>query len=163
MLEVRFTNTRVVDDAKSEVRALMKTMPCARIRSWLERVVGVLRRERLEECPAFCDKEGFMLLLSDIEAVFHPFLTDIQLEDRFPEVLPQGLRIEEHFLCYRSFHRGAEVTALNRGIVKKVIESVHRWSRFEKSKGRIPGFSMIDHYAEGALLRPSQILFSSSL
>ena len=134
-----------------------------RIRAWLERVVGVLKKEALQNCPAFCDKDGFMLSSSDIEAVFHPILTDIQMEGRFPESLPEGLKIEDHFFCYRSFRRGAEVTSLNQGLDRKVVEFVHRWSRFEKSKGRVPGFNMLDHYADGALMRPTQILFSSSL
>ena len=104
-----------------------------------------------------------MLTSSFIEAIFHPFLVEIQSEGRFPESLPRGLKIEENFLCFRSFRRGAEVTALNQGVEPKVVEFVHRWSKFEQSKGRVPGFNMLDHYADGALMRPSQILFSSSL
>ena len=134
-----------------------------RIRNWLERVAGILQQEGLTRGPAFCDKEGYMLSATDIESVFHPFLIEMQLEDRYADLLPRGIKVEENYLCYRSFRRGAEVTALNKGLSKTVVEFVHRWSKFEQNKGKIPGFNMLEHYAEGARMRPTQILFSSSL
>ena len=70
----------------------------------------------------------------------------MQLEDRYADLLPRGIKVEENYLCYRSFCRGAEVTALNKGLSKTVVEFVHRWSKFEQNKGKIPGFNMLEHY-----------------
>jgi len=134
-----------------------------RIRAWLERVARLLQTERKTQCPAFCDEEGYMLSSSDIEGVFHPYLKEMQEEDRYAELIPRGLTVEENYLCFRSFRRGAEVTALNQKVEQTVIEFVHRWSKFEKSQGKVPGFNMLEHYAEGARMRPTQILFSASL
>ena len=134
-----------------------------RIRKWLERVARIYREEGRSDSPAFCDKEGYMLTSGDIERVFHPFLIEMQGEERFGEYLPRGLKVEEHYLCFRSFRRGAEATALNRGIKKPVIDFVHRWSKYERSKGKVPGFNMLEHYAEGARMRPTQLTFSRCL
>ena len=155
---------------KSEEGDRMHVFPLAsvtrsgiRIRAWLERVVTVLRMEQKHNCPAFCDVDGFALRASDIEAVFHPILADMQLEDRFSEFLPRGLDVREHYMCFRSFRRGAETTARNQGVDKSVIEFIHRWSESERSRGNVPGFNMLEHYAEGAQMRPTQLLFSSRL
>ena len=47
-------------------------------RWWLERVARILIREEKTECPAFCDKEGYMLRSQDVERVFQPILKDLQ-------------------------------------------------------------------------------------
>ena len=134
-----------------------------RIRAWLERVARYLQTEGRKQCPAFCDEEGYMLASSDVEAIFHPVLIRMQQEERYAELIPRGLKVEDNYLCFRSFRRGAEVTALNQKVDQTVIEFVHRWSRYERSRGRVPGFNMVEHYAEGARMRPTQLLFSSSL
>ena len=104
-----------------------------------------------------------MLASSDVEAILHPVLIGMQQEERYAELIPRGLKVEENYLCFRSFRRGAEVTALNQKVDQTVIEFVHRWSRYERSRGRVPGFNMVEHYAEGARMRLTQLLFSSSL
>ena len=134
-----------------------------RIRNWLERVVRLYKDEGRARSPAFCDTDGYMLSASDIEGTFHPFLREMQQELRYADLLPKGLKVEDHYLCYRSFRRGAEATALNQGLKPTVIEFVHRWSKFERSKGKVPGFNMLEHYAEGARMRPTQLRFSSCL
>ena len=134
-----------------------------RIRAWLERVATVLRTEGKHSCPAFCDTEGYSLRASDIQAVFHPILEEMQAEERFNEFLPRGLDVKDHYLCFRSFRRGAETTARNQQLDRSIIEFVHRWSESERSRGHVPGFNMLEHYAEGAQMRPTQLLFSSCL
>lgn len=133
------------------------------IRAWLEQVVTVLQTEQKHNCPAFCDVDGYALRALDIEAVFHPILANMQLEEHFSKFLPQGLNVWEHYMCFCSFWRGAETAARNQGVDKLVIEFIHRWSESERSQGNVPGFNMLEHYAEGTQMRPTQLLFSSRL
>ena len=59
--------------------------------------------------------------------------------------------------------RGAENTALDQGLHPNVINFVHRWSEFERNKGRLPGFDMMQHYAAGSKTRYMQLQFSECL
>ena len=134
-----------------------------RYRVWLERVVRILKEEGKQEGPAFCDEEGYMLSSGAIETVFQPFLSEMQEEERFRQWLPQGLDVEDNYKCSRSSRRGSEVSALNQDLKETTINFVHRWSKVERAKGKVPGFNMLEHYAEGVKMRPTQIRFSACL
>ena len=71
--------------------------------------------------------------------------------------------MEDNYKCSPSFRRGSEVSALNQGLKETTINLVHGWSKVERAKGKVPGFNMLEHYAEGAKMRPTQVLFSASL
>ena len=108
------------------------------------------------------------MLASDfMESVFHPFLLALQEEKNNPalkDLIPTKINVKESYRCYRSFRRSAESHALDSGLVKQeVINLVHRWSKFEASKGKQPGFSMMEYYAEGVRLRKRQLTFSRAL
>jgi hypothetical protein len=47
--------------------------------------------------------------------------------------------------------------AINRGVPKDLIEMNKRWRKFENSKGRRPGMSMITHYTEIKLMIASPL------
>ena len=134
-----------------------------RYRTWLERVARILKEEEKLEGPAFCDKEGFMLSPVDVESVLHPILEEMQTDEKFTQWLPRGLKVEDNYRCSRSFRRGSEITALNQGLSPTVVNFVHRWSKVERAKGKAPGFNMLEHYAKGTKMRPTQIRFSASL
>ena len=134
-----------------------------RVRIWLERVVDILKREKKRGCPAFCDKDGFILTSSDVERVMHPILSMLQGGPGLEQALPRGIDIESFYRCERSFRRGAETTVLVSKVNKTTIEFVHRWRSFEANKGKAPGFNMIHHYADGELTRPLQLDFTSAV
>jgi len=135
-----------------------------RIRVWLVRVACLLDFEDRSSCPAFCDEAGYQLESKDVEKVFHPILHSIQRNVNFPDLIPQGLDVTVHYRCARSFRRGAENMALEEGLEDRVIQFVHRWGKFERSRGSQPGFNMMEHYAEGAsTLYMQQLSFSANL
>ena len=134
-----------------------------RVRVWLERVVRTIQEEGKDNCPAFCDKEGFQLTESVVEGVFQPFLEIIQSKECYGDMIPKGINVKESYKCGRSFRRGAENTALNNGVKRSTIAFVHRWGRYETSRGDQPGFSMIEHYAAGEATRPLQLSFSANV
>jgi len=140
-----------------------ETKTGVRIRIWLERVVEILKSEKKENCPAFCDEEGYQMKEKEVEAVFHPILRMMQKDKKYAEMLPAELEIEGNYMCSRSFRRGSATTALNNGVDEVVIKFVHRWGKIEAKKGACTGFNMLEHYAHGELTRPMQFSFVSKV
>ena len=142
-----------------------ETKSGVRIRVWLERLAALLRAEGKSLCPAFCDDEGYQLSSSHIERVFHPILEELQGREGplLSGLIPAGIKVRDHYRCSRSFRRGAESEALDNGVDPLVINFVHRWSRFEKSKGKQPGFDMMEHYASGSNTRYMQLSFGEGI
>ena len=140
-----------------------RTSSGVRVRIWLERVVHILKSEKKEGCPAFCDQDGYMLRAEDIEGVFHPILNSLQGAPGLEQALPKGIDVENFYRCSRSFRRGAENTALVQKVDKTTVEFVHRWRSFEANKGRTPGFDMLRHYANGESTRPLQLEFTAAV
>ena len=141
-----------------------RTSSGIRIRLWLERVVKILEDERKRNCPAFCDGEGYQLTERMVEEVIHPVLQDMQGDASLRGMIAKGVKVVEFYRCFRSFRRGAENTAMNNGVSQSTIELVHRWTKFERSRGKQPkSFSMFEHYASGEQTRPLQLSFSANL
>ena len=134
-----------------------------RIRIWIERLVRLLKQERKSNCPAFCDEDGYLLRATDLEGVIHPILKEMQNAPEHLDVIPRSLDVKLWYRLARSCRRGAENRALDQGVNPKVIDFVHRWSMFEKNKGRLPGFDMMQHYAAGNKTRYLQLQFSECL
>ena len=134
-----------------------------RIRLWLERLVALLRKEGKTDCPAFCDEEGFQLAMSDIEAIMHPVLKNLQKDRSFKDVIPKGLDVEVEFRLARSLRRGAENQALDNKVPDSTVNLVNRWGRYERNRGAEPGFNMLEHYAASTNTRYKQISFSAIL
>ena len=127
------------------------------------RVVAQLRAEQLTNCPAFCDTNGYLLSVTDIEEIIHPILEELQGRGDLEGVLPSNMDVQEKFRCYRSFRRGAASTAKNIGIKENTITLVHRWSKFEAREGKQPGFRMMEHYLADYQVRAAQLSFSSRI
>ena len=156
---------------KSEMGERMHVIPLVNftrsgipIRTWVERLVAVLRREGKSACPAFCDEEGFQLYASALEVVIHPILKKMQKDPLHKDVIPKSLDVTLWYLLARSCRRGAENEALDRNLDGETINLVHRWSQYEKSRGKQPkGFDMMQHYASGENTRYRQLNFSAIL
>ena len=114
---------------------------------WLESLLALIKTEGNNNCPAFCDMEGYMLYAAVIERMFHPIMGDIQIHrDRnLEESIPRGMNVREHCWCNRSFHRGVEKQLLDNGVEKNVMNFVHRWSEYEVIIGNHPGFNMLEN------------------
>ena len=131
---------------------------------WVERLVTLLKDEGKTDCPAFCDEEGYILYASVLEEVIHPILKRMQTDPLHRDVIPGSLDVTAWYLLARSCRRGAENEALDRNLDSDTINLVHRWSQYEKSKGKQPkGFDMMQHYASGENTRYRQLNFSSIL
>ena len=140
-----------------------KTRSGIKVRLWLERLVILLKSEKRTNCPAFCDEEGYLLQASTLEGVIHPILREMQGTKQHRDEIPSTLDVTIWYRLARSCRRGAENTALDQGMSETVVNFVHRWSKFERNKGRQPGFNMMEHYAAGSKTRYMQLQFSECL
>ena len=76
----------------------------------------------------------------------------------------KGVLVRKFYQCSQSLRRGAEVTANNLELSDTIIKFVHdRWDKYEKKRGKQPGFNMLEHYADGINTRPLQLAFTSSV
>ena len=133
-------------------------------RIWLERVAAIHELEKLENCPAFCFKDGYQMTETFGEdSVLHPILEDLQNTGWNNGAVPKGVSVRKSYRCFRSFRQGAEVTANNLELSDTIIKFVHRWDKYEKKRGKQPGFNMLEHYADGINTRPLQLAFTSSV
>ena len=133
-------------------------------RIWLERVAAIHELEKSENCPAFCFEDGYQMTERFVEdAVLHPILEDLQATGWNNGAVPKGVSVRKFYRCFRSFRRGAEVTANNLELSDTIIKFVHRWDKYEKKRGKQPGFNMLEHYADGINTRPLQLAFTSSV
>jgi hypothetical protein len=69
-----------------------------------------------------------------------------------PHLFEPGLNIVDAYSLRRSLRRGSTPEAINWGVPKDLIEMNNRWRKFENSKGRRPGLSMIAQYTEMKLM-----------
>jgi len=59
--------------------------------------------------------------------------------------------------------RGATAEAQNVGIPPHVIEANNRWRKHMRSRGMLPGMSMMERYIDAKASLPSLIKFSEML
>ena len=134
-------------------------------RIWLERVAAIHELDKSENCPAFCFEDGYQMTEKFVEdSVLHPILEELQNTGWNNGAVPKGVSVRKFYQCSQSLRRGAEVTANNLELSDTIIKFVHdRWDKYEKKRGKQPGFNMLDHYADGINTCPLQLAFTSSV
>ena len=50
--------------------------------------------EQKSNCPAFCDKEGYMLKVQAVESIMHPILRQLQKQKEFLNYTPSKIEVE---------------------------------------------------------------------
>jgi hypothetical protein len=88
--------------------------------------------------------------ISEMDELFHSILLEVQC--RFPNILPDLVKVTEEFSTFRSLCRGATSEAAN-----------NRWRKISQAKGLIPGYSMMERYSDAKVLVPTLTRFSQSL
>ena len=75
----------------------------------------------------------------------------------------KDINIRENFSINRSFRRGSSTHAQNSKVPIPVIETMNRWKKFERAKGRKANLAMIETYADIEQLIPTMIQYSAML
>jgi len=78
-------------------------------------------------------------------------------------VILKDAMVEEEYSVYRCLRRGATSEAQNVGIPQEVIEANYRWRKHMRSKGLVPGMSMMERYTDVKASVVSLICFSKNL
>jgi hypothetical protein len=84
--------------------------------------------------------------MGDLDPFLHGIL--VRVQERWPRVLPPSIKISNEFSVRHSLHRGSTTEASNRGIPKEVIEANQRWGKQQRSRGVLPGMSMMERYLD---------------
>jgi hypothetical protein len=113
---------------------------------------------------AFVNELGNKMTFSDMNEIVLDVLEAVKEKDRERNFLDlDNFDIREDFSINRSFRRGSETHALNQKIPEPVINAQNRWKKIEAAKGRKAKFSMMENYADIALLIPTMTRYSAML
>jgi hypothetical protein len=149
-------------EAKHVAVVTSKSTSGLEYRKWVERLVWILKREKKENDagPAFCKPDGSMMRSYELDAEFHKALRKVR--DARPDLLPEGIDIENVYGTYRSLRRGSNTRATEQGAGKEAIELINRWRKFENKRGGKPSMSMREHYMEIRLILRRILAYSVS-
>ena len=109
----------------------------------------------------FCNEQGNKLSLAEMDTWLHDILHKVQ--QKFPSVIPDAIRIEDEFSVYRSLRRGANTEARNVRIPQDIIDANLRWRKIMRSRGMIAGLTMQERYTDTSANVPALVNFSRQL
>jgi hypothetical protein len=98
----------------------------------------------------FFDGKGNQAKIGKYDNGFIDHLTWIKMLKQ--HLFEPALIIVEAYILRRLLRRGSTSEAINRGVPKDLIQMNNWWRKFENSRGRRPGMSMIAHYTEIKLM-----------
>lgn len=132
------------------------------VKNWFYRTICVMEKCGITTGPLFRvagsrGKSWKRASMGDIEPLFHRILCRVQ--QRFKNVIPEEVNVESEFsIIYRSLRRGATAEAQNVGIPSSIIEANNRWRKHMRSRGMLPGMSMMERYTDAKASVPSLII-----
>ena len=104
------------------------------------------------------------MTVTKLDETLHVFLTRLFLKgSEFPLEIKSEEDIEDRFSVFRSLRRASDTRALNQNVTSNDIDIVNRWKTVEAAKGKKPGRSMRQHYAEFALLKEPFLRCTSAI
>lgn len=122
------------------------TMSGIEVRWWIEKLIEVREREGRVEGPAFGYRDGSVMSLRELDGFLHYFLEKIQQEDE--SLIAANDDVFENYGFFRSFRKTAEGRARAANLESDVQNAMNRWRKIESARGRMPRFSMVDHYSD---------------
>ena len=135
------------------------------IRKWIERSIRELHLRKVTHGPLFRrvskTRKVQRALIGDLDQLFHDLWKRIRHQR--PDIIPETVKVEEEYSARRSFRRGATTTAQNRKIDGEVIEMNNRWRKHLKSRGVLPGMTMMERYTDAKASVEALVQFSEGL
>ena len=131
------------------------------VRKWIERLVGVLKKERRGLGPAFCDNNGDMLSYSWMDEKFVEEVKKVQ--DSHPHLIDTGSDVAENFSIYRSVRKGSTARTTDMEVDTKAIDLHNRWRTIENRRGSKSAKSMQDYYSDLRLTINIRLTYSRAL
>ena len=115
--------------------------------------------------PAILLSNGKVLQARNIVNMIHEVLIYIFNTKRF--LFPLDINnvdlITKYYQCFQTFRHSSDTRAIEGKVSSADIDVVNRWKMVERAKGRVPGMSMQQHYAQfdqllGPFLRYTQAM-----
>jgi hypothetical protein len=119
-------------------------------RLWVERLMKACESEGKTNGRAFNNADGSPPSPTEYNMAVRHYFQGIMEE---PEsVMADNDEDILRFGISRTYRKTSETRARRAGIVKDDIETVNRWRKVERAKGKMPQFSMVDHYSDASQL-----------
>lgn len=135
-----------------------------KVRTWMERLVGVLRLENSPDSPpgpAFTNDRGVSLSLYEVDDEFHKQLSFVQSSR--PDLIEPSLKVSDHYSIYRSLRRGSTSRAIELKLSDSTINLHNRWRSRERSGGQVVRGQMKDLYTEMRLTGRAKLEYTKQL
>ena len=113
-------------------------------RRWIEELLKVCSSEGRTAGCAFNGPDGSPPSPSEYNGLVRHYVEVLRDEGT------HGVLEDAELVRYgisRTFRKTSETRARRAGIPKEQVETVNRWKKIERAKGKRPQFAMVDHYA----------------
>ena len=113
---------------------------------WLiKKRLQVRQQEGWINGPAFGHRDNSVMSLRELDGLLHFFLKRIQKED--PSLIAAHDNVYKNYGFFRTFWKTAEGRARAANLESDVQNAMNRWRKIECARGRMPRFSMVEHYS----------------
>ena len=114
-------------------------------RWWLEKLLEVREQEGRVEGPCFGHRDNSVMSLRELDGTLHYFLEKVQKEDS--SLIAPHDNVMENYGFFRTFRKTAEGRARAANLESDVQNAMNRWRKIECARGRMPRFTMVEHYS----------------
>jgi hypothetical protein len=130
-------------------------------RKWIGRLMVCHLERNNHHGPFFRKHNSEPMKSGDMSNTFYKYLGMVQ--DYRPDLLPRDVEVEDVYGISRSFRRGSNSRAVDRGVPPEVIDSNNRWRKVEQAGSMQPSLSMREHYMDVQLALNQFLRYSIEL
>ena len=153
---------------KREIGEKVFTQPLAHdsksgvtIMIWFFRTLELLNRNGQAVGPLFKNDKNKRASVAELDVMVHGVLKRVQ--QKWPNLIPDHVRVTDEYSSLRSFRRGATAEAQNANIPEEVIVANNRWRKHSRARGSLPSMSMMERYTDAKANVRALIRFSGGL
>jgi len=115
--------------------------------SWFLRAKTCYAEEKNVSGPMFRNEaKKTKMSVAEMDIGFHELLRAVK--DRCPNLIADGVKVEDDYSMKRSLRRGATAEAQNARIPANVIQANNGWRKVARANGMTPGMSMMERYTD---------------
>jgi hypothetical protein len=128
---------------------------------WINRLIEEREAQGRVKGWAFVDENGEQVAMNYFAETIYDYL--VRIQECCPQLINPGINVLEEVGLARSFRRGSNSQAQNRGVPPEIVDRINRWRTEERAKGKASASSMRVLYADTKLLLDMYLRYSSSL
>lgn len=135
-----------------------KTDSGLRIGPWVQRGLDIKDKRGRMNGFFFANKQNRQMKLKYLESCILDRIARVQTN--YSELISSSINVHDEYGLLRSFRRGSNSEALNRGVSEAVIDRNNRWRKEERAGARKAKFRMRDHYTDVFVSKSISTIFS---